>query len=99
MRLNPIPMLLTLAAALACASAPSYPARSALHEGTLAAEAPAASTASAPSSGDGPKLICSLERPTGSNIMRRVCRSQDQVDRDREAAQALLMSPHGASRP
>ena len=99
MRLNPIPMLVTLAATLACASAPSYPARSALHADALAADGRPAESAPAPSAGDGPRLICGLERPTGTNIMRRVCRSQEQVERDREAAQALLMNPRGASRP
>ena len=36
---------------------------------------------------DDQKLICQMERPVGSNIPKRVCRTQAQIDRERESAQ------------
>jgi nitrous oxide reductase accessory protein NosL len=33
------------------------------------------------------ELICEMERPTGSNILVRVCREPESVQREREAAQ------------
>lgn len=33
------------------------------------------------------KLICQMERPLGSNIPKRVCRTQAQIDRERDSAQ------------
>ena len=33
------------------------------------------------------KLICEMERPVGSNIPKRVCRTQAEIDRERAAAQ------------
>lgn len=39
---------------------------------------------------------CRLERPTGSNIAREVCRSPDEVQRDREEARKLVIPPRVA---
>jgi hypothetical protein len=35
-------------------------------------------------------LICEMERPVGSNIPRRVCRTPEQIEREREAAQTKM---------
>ena len=42
------------------------------------------------------KLICEIERPVGSNIPRRVCRTQAQIDKERAEAQEKMLE---ASRP
>jgi hypothetical protein len=34
-------------------------------------------------------LVCSMERPTGSNIPKRVCRTQEIADKDRRDAEEL----------
>jgi hypothetical protein len=36
------------------------------------------------------KLVCEMERPVGSNIPRRVCRTPEQIEREREAAQTKM---------
>src|SRR5262245_5170746 len=38
----------------------------------------------ATSSSDSNKLICKREKMTGSNIPRKVCRTQEQIDKERE---------------
>jgi hypothetical protein len=42
------------------------------------------------------KLICEMERPVGSNIPKRVCRSQAQIDKERAQAQDQMRE---ATRP
>jgi hypothetical protein len=42
------------------------------------------------------KLICEMERPVGSNIPKRVCRTQAQIDKERAEAQDQMRE---ASRP
>jgi hypothetical protein len=37
--------------------------------------------------------VCHEERPLGSNIARTVCRSQDQIERDRRETQKLVHNP------
>jgi hypothetical protein len=37
--------------------------------------------------------VCHEERPLGSNISRTVCRSQEDMDRDRESANRYLREP------
>jgi len=36
------------------------------------------------------KLICTREHVTGSNLRRKVCRTQAQIDADKEASDQLL---------
>jgi nitrous oxide reductase accessory protein NosL len=36
------------------------------------------------------ELICEMERPTGSNILVRVCREPETIQREREAAQQKM---------
>ena len=36
------------------------------------------------------ELICEMERPTGSNILVRVCREPETIQREREAAQEKM---------
>ena len=36
------------------------------------------------------KLICTRENVTGSNLRRKVCRTQAQIDRDKEASDQLM---------
>ena len=43
----------------------------------------AAPAATAKSAGSG-KLICKREKMTGSNIPRKVCRTQEQIDQEKE---------------
>lgn len=70
---------LALAAALACASgAPRAPRRPAVTVETLA---------------DGTKVICEVERPTGSHIPERVCRRATDADEQRERARATMVRP------
>ncbi len=38
-------------------------------------------------------LICKEETPTGTNMSRRVCRTPDQINDDRQAADDFLRSP------
>jgi hypothetical protein len=39
-------------------------------------------------------LACSMERPTGSNLPQRVCRTQEIADKDRRNAEELMHTPH-----
>jgi hypothetical protein len=74
--------LLLLASACATSSASNGGAP--LQSQSRAASAPADKpTATAQDD----KLICQTERPVGSNIPKRVCRTQAEIDREREAAQ------------
>jgi hypothetical protein len=41
--------------------------------------------------------VCHEERPLGSNISRTVCRPQEDVDRDRAAAQKFMGTPRPAN--
>ncbi len=54
---------------------------------TSGATSPVASATPAP---QGPKVICMMEYPTGSNIPEKVCRVQELVDREREATQDAI---------
>jgi hypothetical protein len=60
----------------ATAGGPSQVKAQAGSQATAAAAAP-----------EQPKLICDMERPVGSNIPRRVCRTPEQAERERQAAQ------------
>jgi hypothetical protein len=71
--------------ASACATSSTSSGAAPLQTPSRAASAPAA--ASKPTASDDDKLICEMERPVGSNIPKRVCRTQAQIDREREAAQ------------
>lgn len=78
-----------LASACATSSAPA--GSSALKAQTSAT--PQSKTVAAD---DDDKLICEMERPVGSNIPKRVCRTKAQMDREREAAQEQMRE---ATRP
>lgn len=39
---------------------------------------------------DGDELICTMEQQTGSRIRQRVCRTQDEIDREHEAAREFI---------
>jgi hypothetical protein len=83
-------------------------ARTILGLATILALASACATTSAPAGGTAPvkaqaatgqttasgeqKLVCSTERPVGSNIPKRVCRTPEQIEREREAAQDKIRS-------
>ena len=41
---------------------------------------------------DESKLVCTWEKPTGSNIPEKVCRMPEQIEADRDAAQRTLHS-------
>jgi hypothetical protein len=45
---------------------------------------------------DRAKLVCTWERPTGSNIPEKVCRYPEQIEEDYEATQRMLHSTPGA---
>lgn len=42
------------------------------------------------SSGDPDERLCSVERPTGSHQYREVCRTREELERERERAEHLL---------
>ncbi|HET6471547.1 MAG TPA: hypothetical protein VFG38_06870 [Pseudomonadales bacterium] len=64
----------------------TWPARGAAEEAASAA----GTTQSAAQSAYNSKLICKSERVIGSNIPKRVCRTQAQVDAERTAAQEQM---------
>jgi hypothetical protein len=73
--------------ASACATSSGSNGGAALQSQSRAASEPAEKpTATAQED----KLICQTERPVGSNIPKRVCRTQAQIDREREAAQEKI---------
>ena len=78
--------ILALASACATTSAPAG--------GTAPVKAqPATGQTAAPAVASGEqKLVCSTERPVGSNIPKRVCRTPEQIEREREAAQDKIRS-------
>jgi hypothetical protein len=44
-------------------------------------------------------MICHQEYPTGSNIGRTVCRTEESKTRDREKAREFISIPRGAPPP
>lgn len=58
--------------------------------GLLALTACAAGPSPAPAMSDQGQLVCITERPLGSNLPRRTCRTRDQIEADRKAAQKAL---------
>ncbi len=69
-RTNLVGCVLAASLAAGCA-APRSSAPSSSASAPLAQAAPAQSQ---------PQLICRMERPTGSNIPQRVCRTQEEID-------------------
>jgi hypothetical protein len=57
-------------------------------------QGPTSNTAQA---GKSDKMICKVEQPTGSSISREVCRTPEQVEADRKAADDMFR--HANSRP
>ncbi len=47
----------------------------------------------------GETLVCREEYPTGSNIGRTVCRTEEQSDEDRQRARTLVSTPPPAPPP
>jgi len=39
------------------------------------------------------KIVCRMERPIGSNIAERVCRYIEDVERNRQRTQEILLAP------
>lgn len=39
---------------------------------------------------DSDELICTMEQQTGSRIRQRVCRTQDEIDQEHEAAREFI---------
>ena len=74
--------------ASACASSSTSAGSAPLQTQSRAASGPA--PAAAKTASDDDKLICEMERPVGSNIPKRVCRTQAQIDRERETAQDTM---------
>ena len=49
---------------------------------------------------NGNKIVCRMERPIGSNIAEMVCRTQESVDAQRQAAQsAIQTAPKSGTSP
>lgn len=48
------------------------------------------STAQAKAEDDG--MVCKMEKPTGSNIATRVCRTPEELERERELARDSMQS-------
>jgi hypothetical protein len=57
-------------------------------------QGPTSNTAQA---GRSDKLICKMEQPTGSSISREICRTPEQIEADRKAADDMLRKTN--SRP
>jgi hypothetical protein len=49
--------------------------------------------------GSGSGLICKEETPTGSHFSHEVCRTPEQVEEERKAAEDLMRTPGGVIRP
>jgi hypothetical protein len=51
-------------------------------------------------SGSGPdsNLICTEETPTGSHLSHEVCRTPEQIEDERKAAEELMRTPGGRTR-
>jgi len=86
---------LALASILALASACAGPSATAggtapLKEQPAAAQAGTAQAPAKATLAEDQKPICTTERPVGSNIPRRVCRTPEQIEREREAAQEKM---------
>ena len=81
---------LALASILALASACAGPSATAGGKAPLKAQAGAAQPATPGAAPEEQKLVCAMERPVGSNIPRRVCRTPEQIEREREAAQEKM---------
>jgi hypothetical protein len=88
---SPKPLFLaTLILAAGCATTSNAPAGSA--PGVAAAVDTGAGTPAAPAVAGKPNedVVCYFERPTGSNIREKVCRSRTQRERERANAQQVL---------
>jgi len=83
---------IALGSVLALASACAAPMATAGGSAPLKAQAGAAQAAAPGANPEEQKLICESERPVGSNIPRRVCRTPQQIEREREAAQEKIRS-------
>jgi len=84
-------LLFALTAACASSTASSGGAAMKSQSSNSAASADKPATAQ-----DDNKLICQTERPVGSNIPKRVCRTQAQIDKERAEAQEQMLE---ATRP
>jgi hypothetical protein len=58
----------------------------------------AAGSGTAVAKNDKDKLVCTSEQVTGSRIPKRVCRTQEQIDRERESAQKALRESERVNR-
>ena len=76
-----------------CASAPRNP-MSGTSTQPAGAERPQAQKASA-----NPDVVCQMEAPTGSLIVKRVCRLVEDIERERMAAQDFVRTHGGTPRP
>ena len=84
--------IIALASILALASACAAPMATAGGSAPLKAQSGSAQPSASGANPDEQKLICDVERPVGSNIARRVCRTPQQIEREREAAQEKIRS-------
>ncbi len=76
-----------LVAALACAGPKAETASRPAAAAPLAAAAGQAQAPAAKPAGAKDDLVCTMEKPVGTNIARRVCRRQEDVDTERAATQ------------
>lgn len=79
--------LIALASILALASACAGPSATAGGGAALKAQAGTAQSSAPGAVPEEQKLICAMERPVGTNIPKRVCRTPEQIERERDAAQ------------
>jgi hypothetical protein len=82
--------LIALGSVLALASACATPAAPAGGTAQMKAQSGAPPLAAKTAGEDEQKLVCQMERPVGSNISRKVCRTPEQIEQDREAAQEAM---------
>jgi hypothetical protein len=81
-------VLLAMAATAQANGAAAAPADSA--KAAQAASAPAAATTAAAAPAEADKMICKSERPMGSLIPKRICKTAAQWDAEREQSRKML---------
>lgn len=86
-------MLAAAMALAACATATQQP-RLAKPAGPASAEVKAAEEQDKK---DQAKMICTWEKPIGSNIPEKVCRSPEQIEEEREATQRAIQTSQPGS--
>jgi len=82
-------LILATAVAGVGVSPPAY-AEEVASADSAAVQAASQHAASQKEKADGERMICRREKPLGSNLATRVCRTQAQMEREKKAAQEAM---------